>query len=78
LLNRLEAAEKLIVLGQRAPSVLVLCFLRETVNGCGSGPDRDDWPLNCQDQLTVRALLDQLIANLGGAPGCPKPGKDTK
>ncbi|MDX1644851.1 MAG: hypothetical protein R3244_10895 [Thermoanaerobaculia bacterium] len=38
--------------------------LRRHVDGCGLTADANDWILDCDDQLEIRALLDQLIAAL--------------
>lgn len=66
LLSRLNAIERKILNGNRAAAIQELRDLRRCVDGCGSTAGNDDWIVNCAAQTEFRALIDQLITNLGG------------
>jgi len=41
--------------------------IRSRMDGCGTvpgSPDRNDWIVDCEAQLELRALIDDLIADL--------------
>jgi len=68
MLAMLEAVERRIADGDVDEALRQLHNLRRHIDGCGAGPDADDWVVDCADQLDVRALIDLLIVNLGGVP----------
>ena len=64
ILDRLEDIESLLLAGRVERAIEKLTALRQTVDGCGTSPDRNDRILVCQDQVTIRGLVDLLIANV--------------
>ena len=62
----LEDIEAEIASGDSVGAIAGLTDLRRHVDGCGVRPDRNDWIVECVAQRQVRALVDELIANLGG------------
>ncbi len=68
ILAHLDAIAHQVLLGHTDVALKMLDNLRKHVDGCESGPepDNDDWIINCTDQLAVLAMIDFLIANLGG------------
>lgn len=65
-LKRLDYVESLIGDGDTEDAVTELESLRKRTDGCGTKADKNDWITDCEDQQTVRALIDDLIANLTG------------
>ena len=67
-LDRLNKAESLIAAGDYAGARIELAALRKRVDGCNGGSqqkaDKNDWIVDCEDQLEVRALIDALLAAL--------------
>jgi CSLREA domain-containing protein len=63
---RLESIEKKIAKAKYAVARRKLVRLRAHVNGCGTTPDRNDWIRDCEAQILVHALVDSMIANVGG------------
>jgi hypothetical protein len=63
-LARLKGIEKRIAKGDEAHAVQHLENLRRRVDGCGSGPDGNDWIVDCTAQVEIRGWIDLLIANL--------------
>jgi hypothetical protein len=64
MLSHLDSIEKSVADGHVAQALTKLENLRKHVDGCGATADNTDWIVDCTDQLTVRALIDLLIANL--------------
>jgi uncharacterized delta-60 repeat protein len=60
----LTAVQTDITVGDAVAATAKLQDLRTHLDGCGSAPDSDDWILDCGDQLTVRGLVDQVLAKL--------------
>jgi uncharacterized delta-60 repeat protein len=63
-LNRLDAIEQLIAAGDVDQAQSELENLRRKVDGCGTVADTNDWIVDCEGQQRVRALIDELLANL--------------
>ena len=66
LLSQLASVKKKIAAGKVTEAIHNLRNLRKHVDGCGSAPAKNDWIVDCEAQTLVRALIDSLIANLGG------------
>jgi hypothetical protein len=49
---------------KRWAAVRKLTNLLGRLDGCGARADKNDWILNCTDQVQVRSLVQELIANL--------------
>ncbi len=64
--SRLAAVQKQIDSGKPSNAAHELGNLRRQVDGCGTKADKDDWIVDCDAQLDVRAMFDELIAYLGG------------
>jgi hypothetical protein len=64
ILNRLEAIEQTIAAGDFEGARTELENLRRKVDGCGATADTNDWIVDCDAQLQVRALIDSLLAAL--------------
>jgi len=64
LLSRLDDIEALLLAGRVGRALEKLVDLRKTVDGCGTSADRNDSILNCEDQATIRGLIDLFSANL--------------
>jgi hypothetical protein len=65
MLNLLADAEAHLLRGKNIkPALDKLTTLRSRIDGCGSGPDSNDWITDCAEQVRIRQLLDILIANL--------------
>lgn len=64
--SRLDGIESDILVGDVTAAIQKLENLRRRVDGCGSSADMNDWIIDCAAQLEVRALIDTLIASLGG------------
>lgn len=65
--SNLEQIEQLVLAGELEAATGELRDLRRRVDGCAGGagrPDRNDWIVDCESQLAVRAVLDALIASL--------------
>lgn len=60
----LEAAEQRLLAGDTAGAIRHLENLRRRLDGCGAGPDPNDWIVRCEGQLEVRAIVDLLLFNL--------------
>ena len=60
----LDGVEQQLLTANVKPALTTLGNLRKHVDGCGSGPDTNDWIINCQSQTEIRSLLDTLITNL--------------
>ena len=60
----MDSAERSVSKGNYEQAVKKLTNLRDRIDGCGTSPDTNDWIVDCDDQIEVRALLDLLIANL--------------
>jgi photosystem II stability/assembly factor-like uncharacterized protein len=60
----MEDVEAHIIGGEFAAAITKLENLRRRLDGCGATPDVNDWIVQCASQLSVRALVDELIANL--------------
>jgi hypothetical protein len=43
-----------------------LTDLRSYMNGCGVSPDRNDWIVDCSEQIKIRSSIDIIIADLDG------------
>lgn len=63
-LTRLDEIEALLLRLNDTTAIKKLVDLRLRVNGCGAGPDSNDWILDCKVQLVVRSLIDVLIGNV--------------
>jgi hypothetical protein len=63
----LALTEQDIAAGDIDAALLKLQALRNFVDGCPFTPDANDWVLDCDAQLQVRVLIDQLIDKLNGA-----------
>jgi Tol biopolymer transport system component len=66
LTEQLEEVERLLLEGRTDEAIAKLRTIRRHVDGCGLVADQNDWITDCSAQEHVRALLDRLIANLGG------------
>ncbi|MBD0292065.1 MAG: cadherin-like domain-containing protein [Jiangellaceae bacterium] len=64
MLNRLDAIEQLIASGEFASARAELQSLRRKVDGCGAAADTNDWIVDCDAQRQVRAVIDDLLAQL--------------
>ncbi|MCI0677128.1 MAG: hypothetical protein L0Y42_15305 [Phycisphaerales bacterium] len=64
LLTHLEAVEARVASGQIAQAVRLLSSMRMRVDGCGVGPDPNDWIVDCPSQIQIRDFIDLLITNL--------------
>jgi hypothetical protein len=64
MLAHLAQVEHFAQQGKLAKAEQHLNNLRDHVDGCGAGPDANDWLVDCTTQLEIRALLDLLGANL--------------
>jgi hypothetical protein len=67
--SRLDVVAERIAAGDTAGAIRDLQNLRRHVDGCADAagsPDRNDWITDCAAQLEIRALIDGLIADLGG------------
>lgn len=64
--SQLENAEEDILAGDLADARTKLEHLRRHVDGCetGTGPDGNDWIVDCAAQDDIRALIDTLLATL--------------
>jgi hypothetical protein len=65
ILSQLDKAESLIKSGKTRRASDTLQSLRGHLDGCGTSDgraDRGDWIVDCEDQIEVRRLLDDLIA----------------
>jgi len=65
-LSVLEDVEAMLKQKKVAKAIQTLHDLRKHFDGCGFVADNTDWLLECSAQLTIRSLIDLLIANLGG------------
>ncbi len=63
---RLASVEAKIASGRIDQAIVELVSIRKRVDGCGATPGADDWILDCDAQVLVRALIDSLISNLSG------------
>lgn len=66
--SQLKNVEKDVAKGKIANALAKLAQLRSHCDGCGSGPDGNDWIVDCAAQAEVRAVLDLLAANLPQLP----------
>ena len=66
ILAHLDAVAHQVLLGHTDVALNMLANLRKHLDGCGATPDNDDWIIDCPSQIAVRAMIDLLIANLGG------------
>ena len=67
--GRLDVVAQKIADGDTAGAIRDLRNLRRHVDGCADAAgtaDRSDWITDCAAQLEIRALIDGLIADLGG------------
>jgi hypothetical protein len=62
LLWHLELVERSLVAGRTFPALIVLFVLHARVDGCGDQPDRNDWVVDCDAQVEIRALVHALAA----------------
>lgn len=66
-MRRLVAAtEAQVHAGRWVPAARKLGALRRRVDGCGAAPaaGRNDWIIDCEEQLEIRSFLDVLVKNL--------------
>jgi len=63
---RLAGIQASMDTGKADQAIHHLANLRRQVDGCGAKADMDDWIVDCEAQLEIRVLLDDLIADLGG------------
>lgn len=63
LLSRLAAIEEHLRAGDVDDVIRELGNLRRRLDGCPAKPDRNDWIVVCDAQLTAQALLDLLAGN---------------
>ena len=66
--SQLKNIEKDVAKGQIAKALTKLAQLHAHCDGCGNGPDGNDWIVDCQAQAEVRAVIDLLAANLSKLP----------
>jgi hypothetical protein len=66
MLVQLEEIEALIAAGETEEAIEKLGNLRKHMDGCGTSADKNDWIVDCTDQIVIRELIDLLIANLAG------------
>jgi hypothetical protein len=66
LLNDVADAEQASASGNDSLAVSILEDLLPHVNGCGRFPDKDDWIVDCSEQLKIRTSLQTIIAGLAG------------
>ncbi len=64
MLSILRDVEKLIASGNTSEAVRKLRTPLGKVDGCGTKADKNDWILNCSDQIQVRGLIQELTLNL--------------
>lgn len=68
--SELDKVEQLLLVGDVAAALDKLDALRHKVDGCAPAAkprsDRDDWIVDCDAQIAVRAALDSVIAALRG------------
>lgn len=60
----LNDTEMLLLTGDTVEAIQKLRNLRRRLDGCGSRPDANDLIIDCEDQVTIRSLIDTLIAAL--------------
>jgi hypothetical protein len=65
MLARLSDIEALIYDGDYHDASAALDDLRRRLDGCGDQPDVNDWIIDCQAQLFVRAVLDTVTSGIG-------------
>ncbi|MGH9330353.1 MAG: hypothetical protein ACRD09_07925, partial [Vicinamibacterales bacterium] len=66
LLTILGEIEQLISLGELDAASTKLQNLRRRLDGCDPVADSNDWILDCPAQISVRDLIDLILANLVG------------
>ena len=67
-LARLDVVEGNVVNGRRSAAVQQLGLIRRQLDGCGNAADQDDLVVHCDAQVTLRVLLDGLVAVLTRVP----------
>ena len=55
-----------IASGDTADAISKPQNLLRKVDGCGTSADRNDWIVDCAEQVKVRTSINLLIASLGG------------
>jgi hypothetical protein len=63
-LANLKAVQNAIDAGDTADAAAILNALLKRVDGCGTGPDRNDWVTDCTAQVEIRNLLYNLLEGL--------------
>ena len=64
LLSTVDRIESAIARDDLIRARLLATDMRTHMDGCGEGPDADDWIVTCADQIHIRELVDVLIANI--------------
>jgi hypothetical protein len=64
LLNELAEVEQSLAESDTASAVSRLEELRRHLDGCGASPDKNDWVVDCMEQLKIRRSMDIIVANL--------------
>jgi hypothetical protein len=65
LLSQLDVIERLVAGGFDDLAVARIALVTARMDGCGVGPDRDDWIVDCTAQFEVRSFLELLARNIG-------------
>ena len=55
-----------IASGDTADAISSLQDLLWKVDGCGTSADKNDWIVDCAEQVKIRTSINLLIASLGG------------
>jgi len=66
MLSILGDAEAALGAGKSDDALALLGNLRRHVNGCPPAADRDDWIIDCPAQISIREILDAVIASIAG------------
>jgi hypothetical protein len=67
-LARLQGVEQAMASGDSARAWTLLHNLRQRVDGCdslGTEADADDWIVECESQVEVRDVIDEMMGDLG-------------
>jgi hypothetical protein len=63
-LANLKGVQNAIDAGDTADAAAKLNALLKRVDGCGTGPDRNDWVTDCTAQVEIRNLIYNLLEGL--------------
>ena len=63
-ITELDVVEERLLTEDTTNALKKLKQLRSRADGCGAASDKTDWITDCTHQLTIRPLIDLLMANL--------------